>query len=62
MATRPRPTARGVLFVALAAGLWAIAWQTLDAGRWELAVPAAVIGVWMADLALREMGVRRSRW
>ncbi len=51
-----------MLFVVLAAGLLVIAWDTLDAGRWELAVPAAVIGLWMADLALRDMGVRRSRW
>ena len=34
----------------------------VGAGRWEIAVPAFVIGVWMADLALREMGVRRWRW
>jgi uncharacterized membrane protein YjjP (DUF1212 family) len=61
MATRPRPTARGALFVVLAAGLLAIAWKALDAGRWEISLPAAVIGLWMADLALREMGIRRSR-
>jgi len=48
--------------VVLAAGLLAIAWKALGAGRWEIAVPAFVIGVWMADLALREMGVRRWRW
>lgn len=46
----------------LAAGLLAIAWKALDAERWGIAVPAAVVGLWMADLALRDMGVRRSRW
>jgi hypothetical protein len=56
---RIRLSARGVLFVLLAAGLLGIAWAAAAAGRWPLAVPAAAVGLWMGDLALRELGVRR---
>ncbi len=58
---RPRFRARGMLFVALAAGLLAIAWETASAAVWVVAAAAAVIGLWMADLALRDLGLRRSR-
>ena len=54
-----RVTPRGVLFVALAAGLFGIAYEAATAGRWESAVPAAAIGVWMLDLALRDLGIRK---
>jgi hypothetical protein len=58
---RPRFRARGALFVALAAGLLAIAWQAAAASVWIIAVAAAAIGVWMADLARRDLGLRWRR-
>jgi hypothetical protein len=54
-----RVTPRGVLFVALAAGLFGIGYAAATAGRWEIAVPAAALGLWMLDLALRDLGIRR---
>lgn len=52
---RPRYRARGVLFTALAVGLLAIAWEAATASVWIVAAAAAVIGVWMADLARRDL-------
>jgi hypothetical protein len=55
---RLRPSARGVLFVVLALGLLGIAVAAATAREWAVAVAAAVLGGWMADLALRDLGVR----
>lgn len=54
-----RPNPRAILFVALALGLAGIGLAAVMAGRWPIAVAAFVLGVWMADLALRELGLRR---
>jgi hypothetical protein len=56
---RPRYRARGVLFIALAVGLLAIAWEAATASVWVVAAAAAVIGLWMADLARRDLARRR---
>ena len=63
MAVHPRIrlSARAILFLLLAAGLIGIGWEAASAGRWLLAAPAAVIGVWMGDLALHDLGVLRYR-
>jgi hypothetical protein len=50
--------ARGVLFTALAVGLLAIAWEAASAAVWVVAVAAVAIGLWMADLARRDLGPR----
>ncbi len=55
---RLRLSARGVLFVVLALGLLGIALAAVSAREWAVAVAAAVLGAWMADLALRDLGVR----
>ena len=55
---RPRLSARGVLFVVLAVGLLGIAAAAAAAREWAVTVAAAVIGAWMADLALRDLGIR----
>jgi hypothetical protein len=47
--------------VALAVGLLAIAVDAVTAAEWVIAVAAAAIGLWMADLARRDLGPRRSR-
>lgn len=57
----PRPKARGILFSVLAAGLIGIGYAAVRGGVWIIAVAAAVIGLWMADLALRDFGVRGNR-
>ncbi len=57
--SRPRYRARGALFVALAVGLLAIAWGAAAASVWVVAGAAAVIGLWMADLARRDLRPRR---
>jgi uncharacterized membrane protein YjjP (DUF1212 family) len=54
-----RPNPRAILFVALALGLVGIGLAAVMAGRWPIAVAAFVLGVWMGDLALRELGLRR---
>ena len=59
--SRLRFLARGVLFVVLAIGLLGIAVAAATAREWAVAVAAAVLAAWMADLALRDLGVRRSR-
>jgi len=56
---RFRLSARAVLFVVLSLGLLGIAVAAATASEWAVAVAAAVIGGWMADLALRDLGVRR---
>lgn len=53
---RPRYRARGALFTALAVGLLGIAWEAAAASVWVIAAAAVVIGVWMADLARRDLG------
>ena len=55
----PRYRARGILFVAIAVGMLAIAVDAATAGVWVVTVAAGVIGVWMADLARRDLGPRR---
>ncbi|HUZ85097.1 MAG TPA: hypothetical protein VMU66_10405 [Gaiellales bacterium] len=54
-----RLTARGVLFLALAAGLLAIGYLSAAAGHWVPGAGGLVLGVWMADLARREVGLVR---
>jgi hypothetical protein len=56
---RPRFRARGALFTALAVGLLAIAVDAVTAAEWVIAIAAAAIGLWMADLARRDLGPRR---
>jgi hypothetical protein len=56
---RPRFSARGLLFVALALGLLGIAAAAAVGGVWAVTVAAAVLGAWMAELALRDLGFRR---
>jgi hypothetical protein len=56
---RPRYRARGVLFAALAVGLLGIAVAAASSSVWVVAAAAAVVGVWMADLARRDLGPRR---
>ena len=53
--------ALGLLFAVLAGGLLAIAvFSALEGGRaWVIAVAAAAVGVWMADLARRALAPRR---
>ena len=58
---RPRYRARGALFTALAVGLLGIAWQAATSSVWVVAAAAVVIGVWMADLARRDLRVRLRR-
>jgi hypothetical protein len=47
--------ARGLLFVVLAAGLLGIGVAALRAGVLVVALAAAVLGVWMGDLARRDL-------
>jgi hypothetical protein len=49
--------ALGLLFAALAAGLWGIAvFSALEGGRaWVIALTAGALGVWMAGLSLRAL-------
>lgn len=58
---RPHFSARGLLFVALAAGLLAIGWFSWAAGHWVPGVGGLVLGIWMLDLARRDLGIRRGR-
>jgi hypothetical protein len=57
---RPRYRARGILFVAIAVGMFAIAVDAATAGVWVVTLAAGVIGLWMADLARRDLGPRRT--
>ncbi len=62
MPTPPfRPNARGALFALLALGLIGIGVAAGLHGVWVIAVAAAVIGLWMADLSLRDLGLRGGR-
>jgi hypothetical protein len=45
----------------LAAGLVGIGYAAVREGVWVIAFAAAALGLWMADLALRDFGVRGSR-
>ena len=45
--------------MALTAGLLGIAWEAAASSVWPVAVASAVIGLWMADLARRDLGPRR---
>ena len=56
---RPRYRARGILFVAIAVGMLAIAVAAAMAAVWVVTVAAAAIGLWMGDLARRDLGPRR---
>ncbi len=56
---RPRYRARGILFVAIAVGMLAIAVDAATADEWVVTFAAGVIGLWMADLARRDLGPRR---
>ncbi len=56
---RPRYRARGALFAALTVGLLGIAVAAASASVWVIAGAAAAIGLWMADLARRDLGPRR---
>lgn len=56
--SRLRLSARGVLFVVLALGLFGIAAAAAVAREWAVAAAAAVLAAWMGDLALRDLGVR----
>ena len=49
------PMARGILFCCLALGLLAVALWSALAGEWVIALAAAVIGLWMGDLARRDL-------
>jgi hypothetical protein len=60
-ARRSRFRARGALFAVIACGLIAIAAAAASASVWVVAVAAAVIGLWMGDLARRDLGLRRGR-
>lgn len=46
---------RGLLFAALAAGLVAIGVFAAVSSVWVIAVAGVVLGLWMADLARRDM-------
>jgi hypothetical protein len=61
MSDRRRPSPRGILFVALTAGLIGIAYTAAVAGVWAIAVAAAAIAAWMGDLAAGDLGLRRRR-
>ena len=56
---RPRYRARGLLFVAIAVGLLALAVVAAMASEWVVTDAAGAIGLWMADLARRDLGPRR---
>jgi hypothetical protein len=52
---------RGLLFIALALGLAGVGVAAWRGGVAVIAVAAAVLAVWMADLALRDLGLRGRR-
>jgi hypothetical protein len=56
---RPRYRARGILFVVICLGMLAIAAAAARAGGWVVTLAAGAIGLWMADLARRDLGPRR---
>ncbi len=49
---------RGLLFVALALGLAGIGVAAAIHGQWVIAVAGLALGIWMADLARRDLGAR----
>ena len=53
--------ARGALFLILALGLFGIGWAGIDAGQWVVAVAGVALGVWMGDLARRDLVAARAR-
>jgi hypothetical protein len=53
-------SARGVLFLVLAAALAGIGFEAAANGSWVIAVAGAALSVWMADLARRDLGLRRA--
>lgn len=61
MARRPRAAPRGILFLLIAAGLLAIAYEGVAGREWVVAAAAVLLAGWMADLAARDLGVRRRR-
>jgi hypothetical protein len=51
---RPRQrAAQGALFAFLTLFFAGIAWTAYDAGVWPIALPAAVLMLWMGGLAIR---------
>jgi hypothetical protein len=56
---RPRDRARGILFAAICIGMLAIAVAAGRAGEWIVTLAASAIGLWMGDLARRDLGPRR---
>jgi hypothetical protein len=50
-----RVKSRGVLFVALAIGLAAIGVAAAIHGEWVIAVAGVALGLWMGDLARRDL-------
>jgi uncharacterized membrane protein len=46
---------RGLLFAALALGLLAIGGFAATSEEWVIAVAGVVLGLWMADLARRDL-------
>jgi hypothetical protein len=61
VAGRLRAAPRGILFALIAAGLLAIAYEGVTGGEWIVAAAAALLAGWMADLAARDLGLRRRR-
>jgi hypothetical protein len=56
---RPRFRARGILFAAICIAMLAIAVAAAMAGEWIVTVAAGAIGLWMGDLARRDLGPPR---
>ena len=46
---------RGLLFAGLALGLVAIGAYAVVSAKWVIAVAGVVLGLWMADLARRDL-------
>jgi hypothetical protein len=49
---------RGLLFAALALGLAGIGVAAADHGEWVIAVAGIALGLWLADLARRDLRSR----
>jgi hypothetical protein len=50
---------RGLLFASLAIGFAGIAVAAARAGEWAIAVAGLALGLWMADLARRDLSSPR---